>query len=110
MPLCRIVYKPDDTVAVIHYAPKSRLSYEHAMQKAMDGCNFTGFEFEDTTTDQLPQDRKYRDAWRKRKGQAFTMDQVKVAEVDARPTEEEEKQFQDELRLLAKERIDARSR
>ena len=48
MAQCRVVYKPDGTVAVIHYAPKSALSYEDAMARSMGP--FVGMDYDDIDT------------------------------------------------------------
>jgi len=78
---CRVVYKPDGTVAVIHYAPKSRLSYEDAMARAMK--QFPGCDFDDIDTSELPQTRADRNAWRGEKGVGVRVDAGAKAAQDA---------------------------
>ena len=79
---CRIVYKPDKSVTVIHYAPKSKLTYEQAMDKAMQGA-LSGLSFDDVENTELPPTREYRNAWEKEKGKPFTINQTKKDQIDA---------------------------
>jgi len=78
---CRVVYKPDGTVAVIHYAPKSRRSYEDAMARAM--TQFPGCEYDDIDVSELPQTREDRAAWRGEKGVGVRVDAGAKAAQDA---------------------------
>jgi len=91
MSKCRIVYKPDKSVVVIHYAPKSSLSYEEAMNKAMQG-ELTGLPYEDIEDTALPS-REFRDAWEGEKGKDIEINEVKkqaiIAEKSKQPTLEE---------------------
>ncbi len=58
----RVVFKKNKSVAVIHLAPKSRLSEEQVFNKAMTG-DLKGLPFKDIDSSELPQLREYRDAW-----------------------------------------------
>jgi len=89
----RVVYKPNGTVAVIHYAPKSRLSYEQAMAKCMKESGLEQRPFDDIDESALPQTRKYRQAWRGQKGVGITIDSAVKDNIDARPTEQQQKQL-----------------
>jgi len=109
----RVVYKPDGTVAVIHPAPKSRRPKETeaawlarvfdkplAPVYAKNGAGETvqvnplhGLPFDDIDISELPQTRKYREAWRGEKGIGIVIDQEMKAKIDARPSEEEQKQI-----------------
>ena len=87
MGTCRVVYKPDSSIAVIHHAPKSIIPYEAAMESSMRAQGMWGLEYDDVDTSALPQERTYREAWRGEKGKRITIDATVKAEVDARPTE-----------------------
>jgi hypothetical protein len=87
----RVVYRPDGTVAVLHHAPKSALTFEAFCAKATQG-ELAGLPFDDIDSSGLPQTRTYREAWRGSKGQGVHIDAAKKAEIDARvplPTVEE---------------------
>ena len=100
----RVVYRPDGTVAAIHPAPKSRREGESEAEwlarvftKCMEGA-LAGLPYDDIDSSELPQTRKYREAWRGSKAAGLTIDPAKKAEIDAQPTEEERKEI-----ALAKE-------
>jgi len=73
---CRIVYKPDKSVTVIHYAPKSTTPPEVAFQKAMKNMGLEGADFEDVESDTLPS-REFRNAWEGGKGKKITINETK---------------------------------
>ena len=109
---CRVVYKPDGTVAVIHYAPKSKHSYTIAMWRAMKASGFMSpdgvepqriYEFEDINVLELPRARKYRSAWRKQKGKAFILDTAIKFEIDSRRSQIEEDKISVEIQRQARD-------
>jgi len=100
----RIVYRADGGVSIIHHAPKSSHTYEQAMDKAMQG-ELEGCEYEDIEQSEVPADRKYRDAWRKEKGKAFTLDATVKAAVDAQRTLAEQKLINAKMREMAEEAL-----
>lgn len=83
MAKCRVIYRPDGTVAVFHRAPKSKFDFEQAAERAMTG-DLEDLPFDDIDVSQLPQTRKYREAWRGSKGNGIHLDAAKKAEIDAR--------------------------
>jgi len=99
---CRIVYKPDKSVCVVHPVPKSRRANESEEQwlervfsKAMQG-EFEGLPYDDVDSSVLPQ-REHRYAWEGRKGKPITVNQTKVQDV------EKEKQIKNEEKKLLRE-------
>ena len=109
----RIVYRSDGGISVIHPAPNSRREkeseaewLERVFTKAMKydkGC-----DYDDIDSSELPQTRKYRDAWTGSKGNGISIDTVKKAEIDARPTKEQEAKIQAEMRKMAMESLVAK--
>ena len=83
MAKCRVIYRPDGTVAVFHHAAKSKFDFEQAAGWAMID-DLEGLPFDDIEESQLPQTRKYREAWRGSKGNGIHLDAAKKAEIDAR--------------------------
>jgi len=79
MSKCRIVYKPDKSIAVIHYAPKSKLTYEQAMEKSMQG-ELSGLPFDDIENTELPS-REFRNAWEGEKGKKISINNTKKQEI-----------------------------
>ncbi len=73
----RIVYKPDKSVAVIHCAPKSKLSENDAFAKATKEGGFEGLDYEDIDSTQRP-DRKDRAGWEGEKGKGISINLAKV--------------------------------
>ena len=81
---CRVVYKPDGTVSVIHPSPKSRKLEETLLQwqervfaRAMELGGTTGCEYEDIEKSALPT-REDRDAWTGNKQTGLKVDQQKA--------------------------------
>jgi len=89
----RVVYKPDGTVAVCHYKEGSGLTFEEFCEKAARACALVGLPYDDTISSMLPATRKYREAWRGQKGIGIVIDQEMKAKIDARASEEEQKQI-----------------
>lgn len=83
MKLVRVIYKPDKTISIIHYAPMSSLSYEESMAKTTKECKFENLPFDDIDKSLLPQTRKYRNAWESEKGKPITLNQAKKDAIDA---------------------------
>lgn len=90
MALCRVFYKADGTVAVVHPVFKARRLDEteqefldRAYAKAEKESGLTGLDFDDTDTANLP-DRKDRDKWRGQKGQGVSVDQTVVTGAERR--------------------------
>lgn len=82
---CRVVYKLDDSVSVIHAAPKSRRAdeteaawLERAFAKAMSG-SLQGLPYDDVDSATLPT-REHRDAWEGKQGEGISVNQAKVAQ------------------------------
>ncbi len=85
---CRIVYKPDGTVSVIHPVPKSRRPeeteadwLERVFAKTMQGSPLNGLPFDDVDDTALPVNRDDRDAWEGTQGQGITINQVKADQI-----------------------------
>jgi hypothetical protein len=81
MPIVRVFYKPDKSVAVLYWAPKSKLSQENAFAKMAREVGLAGLEHEDIDSSELPS-REYRNAWEKEKGKPFRLNQEKKDEID----------------------------
>lgn len=79
MAICRVVYKPDKSVAVLHYAPKSRLTREEAFAKMAKDSGLEGLDYEDMEDTSLPS-REDRNAWEGEKGKGIKVNQVKAKE------------------------------
>lgn len=89
--ICRIVYKPDKSVVVIHYAPKSTMSPDIAFQKAMKNMELENADYEDVEDSTLPS-REFRNAWEGEKGKSITINEVKkqaIIEAKNMPTTED---------------------
>ena len=81
---CRIVYRPDLSVAIIHPAPKSKAPDEtedawlnRVFAKAMTGA-LSGLPYDDVDESTLPASREDRAAWEGRKGQGITVNRIKA--------------------------------
>ena len=69
----RVIYKPDNTIAIIHPAPKSRRYdesevawYNRVFSDAMNrDPNLTGLPYDDIPITKLPKSREARNAWEK---------------------------------------------
>lgn len=90
MTKCRVYYRPDGTVAVVHPVFKARRLDEteqefldRAYAKAEKESGLTGLDFDDTDTANLP-DRKDRDKWRGQKGQGVRVDPSVVTRAERR--------------------------
>lgn len=102
---CRIWLCADDKVMTTSYGnpPIS----DDLMEKTGIEIRAKGYDwldFEDVDDSTLP-DKKYFDAWRKKKGKGITIDVAVKAETDARPTKEEEELIQAKLRAMAIEKL-----
>lgn len=93
---CRIFYKPDGTVSILHPAPKARLQDEtdkkflnRVAKKAVAGTELEGLEFDDVEPDELPS-RKDRDKWRGAKGGGIHVDESIVTKAEKRQALEDE--------------------
>lgn len=80
MAVCRVVYKPDGKLSIIHYDPKSKYSREQAFNIAMEKQQMVGYEYEDIDDSELPS-REFRDAWEKEKGKPFKINDTKKDEI-----------------------------
>lgn len=97
----RIVFKPDKTISVIHPFIKSWREKDitnkkgeiihkketkeewlkRVFDKAMVG-DLAGLPYEDKDVSELPQSRKYRNAWESEKGKPITINATKKTEID----------------------------
>ena len=97
---CRIVYRADGGISVIHPAPNSRRKdetkaewLERVFAKAVvDQDDLYGQEYDDVEESEIPSDRKHRDAWTGSKGNGISIDAVKKAEIDAKALEPTDKE------------------
>lgn len=80
MSIVRVIYKPDKTVAILHYAQKSKLTIEQAFAKMTKEGGFEGYDYEDMDSSQLPS-RDDRNAWEGEKGMGISINQVKAQEI-----------------------------
>ncbi len=101
---CRIIYKPDKSVIIIHPALKSKRVNETEEQwlervftKAMNS-DLNGLDYEDIDDTELP-DRKDRSGWEGEKGKGISINQVKVQAV--KDEIEQEKKIKDKIREIA---------
>lgn len=110
---CRIIYKPDETVAVIHAAKKAQKPgeteedfLERVFAKAITGTDFEGLPFDDIEPDELP-DRKDRAKWRGTKEIGVKVDPTIVTKAEKRQAIEDEldaelEKEEPDLKLVAK--------
>lgn len=116
MPNIRIVYHPDKSISVIYPAPNSRLDGEsradwldRVYKRTMKYGNFEPeCEFEDTTRDALPPDRKHRDAWEGEKGKGISINPTKAIAVDNRKKVDDA--YEKELRNGVIEKLKSRGK
>jgi hypothetical protein len=94
--LCRVIYKPDETIAVIHPAPKARLKDESDQDflnrialKTVKGTELENCPYDDIEKATLP-DRRYRDKWRGSKVTGIKIDHSIVTEAEKRQTIEDD--------------------
>ncbi len=94
---CRIVYKPDGTVSVIHPVSKARKPKEteaaflkRVFGKAVKGTELEGLPYDDVEPSSLPQDRKDRDKWRGKKGEGIKVDSSIITIAEKRQAIENE--------------------
>jgi hypothetical protein len=81
MNMCRVVYKPDGQVSVIHPAPKARRGKETAVEHLeryyqeviIKKPALSGLDYDDMDSTALP-DRKDREKWRGSKGGGVSID------------------------------------
>ena len=76
----RVVYKLDDSVAVIYYALGSKLARVEAFDRIMEEAGFGGLEYEDIDSSKLPT-REDRNAWTKKIGGGVKVDQAKAQQL-----------------------------
>lgn len=81
--IVRIVYKSDNTIVVIHPAPKSKEIGETEEQwldrvftRTMKANGYDEYDYEDVDISLLPS-REYRNAWEGEKGKGITINEVK---------------------------------
>lgn len=93
--LCRIVYRPDGQISVIHPAPKARLKDESDQDflgrvaiKACKGMELEGCDYDDIDSSTLPS-RQYRDKWRGNKVTGIQIDHSIITEVEKRQSVED---------------------
>lgn len=93
---CRVIYRSDKTVAVIHPAPKARRSKEteaaflkRVFEKAIKGTELEGLPYDDVEPSILP-DRKDRNKWRGKKGEGIKIDHSVVTMAEKRQAIENE--------------------
>ncbi len=55
MAMKRVVYRPDKSVAIITYAPKSKLSREEAYAKCAKEAGLEGLPYDDIDESELPE-------------------------------------------------------
>jgi len=101
----RVVYKPDNSVAIIHPAPKSKQPNESTEEwhkrvfaGAMQG-DLMGLPYDDLDISDLPQNRKNRDAWEGKKGEGITVNEFKAGKI--KKDVEREKEIQEKIREIA---------
>ena len=101
MPLCRVIYKINGQISIIHPAPKARLKDEsdqvflnRVSIKACKGTELEGLDYEDIDSSNLP-DRKFRDKWRGDKQNGIRIDHSVITAVERK--EKIEKQLDIEL-------------
>lgn len=100
---CRVIYKPDKTVAIIHPAPKSKRKdeteeqwLERVFNKAMNG-ELKDLPYDDIDDSELP-DREYRNAWEGEKEKDISINQIKVQTIQKEKADaEERKRILDEM-------------
>jgi len=80
MSIVRVVFKPDKSVVVLHYASKSKLAQQEAFARMMDKNGLTGLGYDDMESSALPS-REYRDAWEGEKGKGVKINNVRTKEV-----------------------------
>lgn len=102
---CRVVYRVDGGISVIHPAPKSKRPeeteeqwLERVFSKAMQG-ELKDLPYDDIDSSELPQSREDRNAWIGEKDKGISIDQVKAAKL--RADKEREKKIQKKLREMA---------
>ena len=76
----RVVFKNDNTVAVIHPVLKSGLSEEQVFNKAMQG-ELKGLPYKDMDSSELPQSREDRDAWEGDEKKRVKVNQAKAQKI-----------------------------
>lgn len=80
----RILYNKDNTVSVIHPAPKSRRPDETEPQwlkRVFDKATPKDVEYKDMDESKLPQSREHREAWTGKKGEGISIDEVKAQKI-----------------------------
>jgi hypothetical protein len=87
---CRVFYRPDGRVTVLHPAPKARrineaddAFYERVFASAMTKAGLSGLDFDDMDDALLPP-RAERDKWRGSKGQGVRVDGTVVTKAERR--------------------------
>lgn len=63
MSICRVVYKPDNSVVVLFHAPKSKYSIGEAFTRMIEKCGLGGLPYDDIDKSELPSNREDRRGW-----------------------------------------------
>ena len=120
----RVVYRADGGISVIHPAPNSRREdeteaewFERVFSKSMHD-ELEGCDYDDVNTSNLPQTRKYREAWTGSKGKGISIDAAKKVKGDSgelpkggersEADRDREKLIQAEMWKMAEERLVAK--
>ena len=77
MSKCRVYYRPDKSVAVIHLSPKSKLSEEEGYAKCVKESGLEGLSYDDLDSSELPS-RENRNAWEGEKGKGIAVNATKI--------------------------------
>ncbi len=87
---CRVIYKPDDTVSVIHCVPAAKREdetqgefLERVYLSSVQGTELEGLPYDDLDPTILP-DRTDRDKWRKNQGGGVRVDHTVVTGTEMR--------------------------
>lgn len=95
MDLCRVIYKTDGAVSVIHVAPKARRPGETDQQllnrtatEGVRGTKLEGLPFDDINVKDLPPRDENRDKWRGSKGKRVKIDPSVVTHKEKRQAKE----------------------
>ena len=85
MAIVRVVYRPDKSVVILHYAKKSKFSREEAFDRMIKQSNLglEGLPYDDIDDSQLPQSREHRNSWEGEKGVGVTVNQIKANALDS---------------------------
>lgn len=105
----RVVYNKDNTVSIIHPAPKSRRDGESEsewLDRVFTKATPKNVEYDDIDNSELPKDRKDRNSWTGTKNKGVSVDQNKAQKV----RDEKETRFKIDKRkeeILEQQAVDA---